>query len=222
MPNAQQYFSTEAPMIAGAFTISFRSETTASIPYNSSAATIQAALEALSTIGAGNVLVTLGEAARSWYLTFQNALGSQPIELVTVDPDPEVLGSFGSDPRVITVNNPGSGSAKNSFFFTTGSATTGKWYLAEGGVQHGNEYQWNAETATIDATFTGYAISGGPFFGAGTPRNFIADVNGARGPWTWHKSPTDPYRRTMTFGVEDVIIGGPNASDATARYLLKR
>lgn len=42
----------------GTFTLTFRSQTTSAIAYNASPATVQAALEALSSIGTGNVICT--------------------------------------------------------------------------------------------------------------------------------------------------------------------
>lgn len=47
-----------SPPTTGTFTLTYGGQTTANIQYNSTAAAVQAALEALSTIGAGNVLVT--------------------------------------------------------------------------------------------------------------------------------------------------------------------
>lgn len=58
---------------AGTFTLTFGGQTTSSIAFGASAATVQAALEALSTIGQGNVLVALVTAG-SWTATFRGAL----------------------------------------------------------------------------------------------------------------------------------------------------
>ena len=55
---------------AGAsFSLHFAGETTGEIPYSATAATVDAALEGLSTIGAGNVTVT-GSASGPWTVTF--------------------------------------------------------------------------------------------------------------------------------------------------------
>lgn len=45
-------------ILSGTFTLTFSSKTTTDIPFNASAATVRSALEALPSIGAGNVLVT--------------------------------------------------------------------------------------------------------------------------------------------------------------------
>lgn len=65
----------------GTFTITFGAATTSAIPYGSSAAVVQAALEALSTIGIGNILVT--KALDVYTLVFRGALGSQNVAQVT-------------------------------------------------------------------------------------------------------------------------------------------
>jgi hypothetical protein len=65
----------------GTFTITFGGQTTSAIPYGSSASVVQAALEALSSIGIGNILVS--KAADVYTLTFRNALGQQNVAQVT-------------------------------------------------------------------------------------------------------------------------------------------
>jgi hypothetical protein len=68
----------------GSFTITFGAQTTTALNHNASAATVQAALEALSTIGIGNILVTM--AAGVYTLVFRNALGSTNVGAVTTTP----------------------------------------------------------------------------------------------------------------------------------------
>jgi hypothetical protein len=62
---------------AGTFRLSFRSVQTASIAFNASAAVVQAALEAISTIGTGNVLCAGGPLPTAVTVTFQGALAAQ-------------------------------------------------------------------------------------------------------------------------------------------------
>ena len=56
----------------GAFTLTFGGKSTAAIPHDSTAAELQTLLEALSTIGAGNV--TVSGAAPQWVVTFKGSL----------------------------------------------------------------------------------------------------------------------------------------------------
>lgn len=67
------------------FTVTFGGQTTAAIPAAATAAQVQSALEALSTIGAGNVVVT-GNAGGPWTLTFQGALAGLDTAQVTTTP----------------------------------------------------------------------------------------------------------------------------------------
>jgi RTX calcium-binding nonapeptide repeat (4 copies) len=74
---------------SGTFTLSFDGQTTTPpIAYNASAGTVQAALEALSTIGAGNVGVTsapAGTNATVYTITFQAGLHHKDVDQITVD-----------------------------------------------------------------------------------------------------------------------------------------
>jgi hypothetical protein len=67
---------------AGTFTITFQGQTTAGIAYNATGAAVQAALQALSNIGTGNVTVA-GAAGGPYTLTFAGALGNQDVPQVT-------------------------------------------------------------------------------------------------------------------------------------------
>lgn len=62
----------------GAFTVTFRGATSASIAWNATTATVQGALESLSTIGVGNILVT-GPSGGPWTCTFQGALAGENV-----------------------------------------------------------------------------------------------------------------------------------------------
>lgn len=68
----------------GGFTLSFKGQRTLTqIPYNATAAQVQAALEGLSTIGAGNVICTGGPLpTSSVVITFQNALASNQADAI--------------------------------------------------------------------------------------------------------------------------------------------
>lgn len=65
---------------AGTFRLAFAGQFTVPIAYNASAATVQAALEAVPSIGAGNVTVT-----GTWTVAFVNALATTPVPTFTAD-----------------------------------------------------------------------------------------------------------------------------------------
>lgn len=68
----------------GTFTLTFRGQTTAGIAYNAAVATVQSALEALSTIDDGDVHVT-GSAGGPYSVHFINDLGHQDVDLMAAD-----------------------------------------------------------------------------------------------------------------------------------------
>jgi hypothetical protein len=68
----------------GTFTLTLNGATTSNIAYNATASAVQTALEALSTIGAGNVVVTGGPGPGTPYtVQFTGALGAQDVTLMT-------------------------------------------------------------------------------------------------------------------------------------------
>jgi len=70
---------------AGTFGLSYEGEETAALAYNASAATVQTALEGLTTVGTGNVVCTGGDLpGTAVVMTFQNALGGTDLNMVAV------------------------------------------------------------------------------------------------------------------------------------------
>lgn len=85
----------------GSFAPKFRGAATPAQAFNVPTATLQAALEAVPTIGTGNVLVT-GTAGTSYVLTFSGALANMPLPLI------EIL-EYGTDGTIVpTRTTPGS------------------------------------------------------------------------------------------------------------------
>jgi hypothetical protein len=68
----------------GTFTVTFGGQTTAAIDYDAAAAAVQAALESLSTVGAGNVLVS-GSAGGPYRIEFVGDLAGANVGAVTLD-----------------------------------------------------------------------------------------------------------------------------------------
>lgn len=74
--DAEQTITITGGPTGGNFRLVWGGQTTATIPYNASAATVQAALQALSSIGVGNATVTGGPGPNTaWVVTFRGALG---------------------------------------------------------------------------------------------------------------------------------------------------
>lgn len=104
---------------SGSFTIEFRGSTTVPIAFNSSAATLQANLEALPSIGAGNILVT-GANGGPWTATFTGALAAQNVD--RMDMHDGTL-AFGSGQGIHTVTQGGLG---YNLTIYNGTATQGQ------------------------------------------------------------------------------------------------
>lgn len=66
----------------GTFTLTFAGATTSAIAYNAASSAVQTALQALSTIGSGNALVT-GSAGGPYTVTFAGDLAQTPVPLMT-------------------------------------------------------------------------------------------------------------------------------------------
>jgi len=87
----------------GTFTLSFKGQTTAGIAYDAAAAAVQSALEALSTIGSGNVSVS-GSAGGPYTVEFIGALADQDVPAMTIS----VAGLTGGTPTgTIATSQPG-------------------------------------------------------------------------------------------------------------------
>lgn len=78
-----QTITTTGTPAGGTFTLSFAGSTTTSIVYNAAAAVIQAALQALDTIGAGNVICTGGPLPGGVICTFGGDLAGIDVPVMT-------------------------------------------------------------------------------------------------------------------------------------------
>jgi hypothetical protein len=81
--NAIQTLAMSGDATGGTFTLSYNGQTTAAIPYNADFTVIEPALEALSSIGDNNVVVS-GDAGGPWTVTFVGALAARPIVTMSV------------------------------------------------------------------------------------------------------------------------------------------
>jgi hypothetical protein len=88
----------------GTFTLGYQGQVTVPIAYNASAANVQTALVALSTIGAGNVVCTGGSLpGTAVTCTFQPALTGATIPLLTSN----IAGLTGGSPTITIANASG-------------------------------------------------------------------------------------------------------------------
>lgn len=119
--------------IDGTFTLSLGGQTTSALAANASAATIQTALEGLSTIGTGNVLVTVANSSspnRTIGLTFRNGKFGVNMAQATIN-----VSNLWNEGMTTGFNNTVSNGGTNSEVqtVTLSNATGGSWRLAYNG-----------------------------------------------------------------------------------------
>ncbi|WP_417396895.1 hypothetical protein [Gimesia chilikensis] len=134
--NEQQTISL-ASCTGGTFALGFGGDTTDPIAYNASAATIQTELEALPSIGAGNVSVS---GAGPWVVEFIGDLRGTNVDSITVDGS-NLTGVLAA---TITETTPG------------GNGVNERWYLS--GAKSGIAHAYGALNINGNAS-----VSGGTF-----------------------------------------------------------
>lgn len=103
--NEVQTVATTGTPTGGTFRLRFKGQVTAPIAFNAAAAAIISALEALATVGAGNVAGGGGPLPTGVTVTFQNALGRLAVPLLVLH---ENLLTGGTTPTVtIAETTPG-------------------------------------------------------------------------------------------------------------------
>lgn len=156
---------------AGTFTLTFGGQTTAAIASSATAAAVQSALTALSSIGAGNVACAGGPLPGAVTITFQGALANAPQLLIGVGAN-NLTGGSAPAPNIVETTAgaslllvPVPGAPKGRCFSVTqerfvmifgmyadGTASGGyPWRF--GWSDQDNLYAWNFSTVTSQAGF---------------------------------------------------------------------
>lgn len=123
------------PATGGTYTLTYGGETTAALNHNDNAATIQAALEALSTIGAGNVVAYGGKSTQTaeayqFFLHFTGALGSTNLATPTLDDTLLVLNEPSGE-FITSLVQGGQAGVDEVQLVSCGAATGGTFTLAD-------------------------------------------------------------------------------------------
>ena len=142
-----------AGTLGGTYTVAFGGVTSAAIAFNATAATVQTALEAMASIGAGNVAVTGTTPTASGgvlTLTFQNLLGYADVPLATLG-----VGSLtGNSASAITLATAGTSSNQGTSTLLGvtigGTSLGGTFTLTYGGVTSA-AIAYNATNAQVQA-----------------------------------------------------------------------
>ena len=189
--NAVQVVTIGGTPTGGSFTLTYGGQTTVGLAPDSLASQMQEALEALSSIGTGNVTVT-GAPSGPWTVTFQNALGHEAISTMTtantftggatVTATTTVTGGVGGgppvDPVLFDVTPTGIAGINTVQTITlTGAPTGGTFTLSYGG-QTTSALAYNINAAALTT-----ALSGLSSIGSGNV--LVTEESGAvSGPWT--------------------------------------
>jgi hypothetical protein len=145
----------------GTFTLVFGGQTTAVIPFNATAAQVQAALTALSSIGAGNVTCTGGPLpGSSVTITFAGTLAPGPQPVITVGSN-SLTGAGGTSPApAVAHTTTGQRIADVQTLSVSGNPTGGAITLAFGGQTTATAIPFNATAAQVQAALVALSSIG--------------------------------------------------------------
>lgn len=135
--------------LGGTYTLAFGGAATGNIAFNATAATVQAALEGLATVGTNNVLVsgtTPTTSGGTLTITFRNALGKQNVAAIV----PDATNLTGTTPgAAITTGTAGSGTANEvQVVYASGTVSGGTFTITYSG-QTTSALDYNATTAAV-------------------------------------------------------------------------
>ncbi len=141
-----QEIEIDANVSGGTFTLTYESQTTGNLAYNASTVVVTAALEALSTVGLGNVTVT--GAAPVWVITFTGDLASTDASVLSGD------GSLltGGAPTTVNITETTAGvDAVNEVqqLEATTALTSGTYTLSFDGDTT-SDIEWDADEVAIE------------------------------------------------------------------------
>jgi hypothetical protein len=218
-PNESQKITIKAS--AGQFKLSFGGETTPELPFNASALEVASALQALPSIGAGNVTATGGPGDLSgthpYLVTFTGDLASTDVAEVSV------LSGEGknalSTPHSATVETTQAGGGGfNEAQSISVAASAGQLKLRLG-VDTSTDIAFNAPAATVAAALEALpsigagnvVVSGGPGDASGSSPylvHFIGALANKDVAQLVASNGTTPLSGTTEFGVQTTVPGG--------------
>jgi hypothetical protein len=161
----------------GNFTLTFRGQTTSSIAHNAASAAIQTALQALTTIGAGNVTVS-GTAPGPFTITFTSALAASNPPLITLASN-TLTG--GTSPSVtIATTTPGF-APRGTHVFTPSDAASLPWMTVEERLSFNLEsFRYTDAKVSrlrLEGDATGYVMGQCDLIAMTQAANFTAQAN---------------------------------------------
>ena len=209
-----QRISTSPAPTGGTFTLSFGGNTTSAIAYDATAATIDTALEALASIGAGQVTCTGGPINTAPVLvTFGGTLASTNV--ATITGASSLTGGAGGSAVTLTVATTTEGSAttnEKQQIYTQGTISGGTFDLTLDTVTAA-AIAYDATAATVDTAVEGMStvgsgnatVTGGPLPGTPVTVEFVAS-----------KAATNMTEMTVNNG--GIVAGGWSRGAALITY----
>src|SRR3954447_5712686 len=170
--NEVQSLAISGTPTAGTFRLAFKSVSTTAIAYNATAAAMQAALEAISTIGTGNVICAGGPLPASPVtITFQGQLAGSNQPLLTVNSAAFTAGT--TPAATVTETTPGVGlydplggwvdlGATKNGVVPTMNNTEEEFTIDQQKVAIGvlpNEWTWSFTTSLVEVTPENLALA---------------------------------------------------------------
>ncbi len=179
-------WTTSGTSVGGTFTLSYNGATTSAISSSATANDVRTALEALSTVGGGNVAVELpstppGSADRTYKLTFQGSKAATNVPQTTTD----VTGLSISPPMGTSITAVNATDATGGTFSETqtlvlANATAGTWRLAYNG-QVTSRLQVTATASQVDTALEALSgIGSGNLTTTGSAGNFTITFTGSK------------------------------------------
>ena len=156
--------------LGGTYTLTYSGQTTGTIAYNADAATVDAALENLSNIGAGDVITTGGDGpGTDWIVEFTGALAGAPQVALVADG-----ALLSGDDVTVSVTQGGSGSQNEIQTVAIQNVISGGTFTLTYNGQTTGTIAYNAAAATVKTALESLtniavddvSITGGP--GPGT------------------------------------------------------
>lgn len=169
------YTISSGGVMGGTFTLTFGGNTTGTIAYNASAATVQGALEGLVGIGSGNVSVVkttdVPSGSQVWTVSFQGALAGADQSQITINTSGLFVFGTKTDVQATDVNGAATGTSEVQTI-TLANATGGTFRLAFSG-QTTAPLAYNASASTVESTLEALQAI-----------NDVTVTGSAGGPWT--------------------------------------
>lgn len=134
--NGNQLVTLTGGPTGGTFTITYSGQTTGAIAYNATAATVQAALEAMSNLAPGDVVVT-GSTGGPWTISFTGHAGGAAYVLATGS---AASLTGGTSPAVVITGTPGVGMADGTALKPAASTPIDVTSAFKPGFQASNAY----------------------------------------------------------------------------------